>query len=80
MAAEEAAGPNVAPAATGQARAALARWEDFGGTWRLERVRGRIATVSLYRCDGGEVVEVLESDDPAFVRWVTDDHGAAHDP
>ena len=49
----------------------LQRWEDSGGTWTvLSRSRGR-AVVALLRCDGGEIVDRLESDDAALLAHVT---------
>ena len=43
--------------------AVLRRWEDLGAVWRVVG-RGREGvTVALCRCDGGEEVERLTSDD-----------------
>ena len=44
----------------------LTRWESFGGTWRVLRRNGARVTISMRRCDGGEQVEELISDDPAL--------------
>lgn len=48
---------------------AVLRWEAFGGTWEVTEVRAGRAVVELRRCDGGEVVESVASDEPEFVRW-----------
>ena len=42
----------------------LRRWEDFGGTWEVLSRRGDLRVVALLRCDGGEEVGRLVSDDP----------------
>jgi len=47
--------------------AALRRWEDLGGTWRVLAERGGGVTVALCRCDGGEEVERISSADPALL-------------
>ncbi|MFD6949990.1 hypothetical protein A6A08_08510 [Nocardiopsis sp. TSRI0078] len=48
----------------------LVRWEDHGAVWRVvERSPSRVA-VALCRCDGGEEVERLVSDDPALLAFV----------
>lgn len=47
----------------------VARWEEFGGTWRVRDAGGGSATVELRRCDGGELVETLELEQPHEVRW-----------
>jgi hypothetical protein len=43
--------------------ARLRRWTDFGGHWAVLDDDGDRVTVSLRRCDGGEEVERLTSDD-----------------
>ena len=48
----------------------LQRWQRFGGTWRVVSAPGAPIVVSLARCDGGEEVDRLTSDDPAFVAWL----------
>lgn len=46
------------------------RWQDFGGTWRVEvRTTGSV-TICLSRCDGGEDVERLTSSDPDLITWL----------
>ncbi|QBE48188.1 hypothetical protein [Leucobacter triazinivorans] len=52
--------------------AAVERWELSGGAIRVARVGDRGAVVELLRCDGGEVVELLELHDPREVRWARD--------
>ncbi|WP_019200672.1 hypothetical protein [Tsukamurella sp. 1534] len=42
----------------------LRRWEDSGGTWRVLRADGDRVSVALMRCDGGEIADRLDSDDP----------------
>jgi len=48
----------------------LRRWENAGGTWRLERRRGDTLMISLRRCDGGEEVDRLESAEAALIQYV----------
>lgn len=55
------------------ALAALGRWSDFGGVWRVLASDDSVATVALCRCDGGEEVERLVVRDPAALA-----HLAAH--
>ena len=43
--------------------ARLQRWESFGAHWVVLDDDGARVTVSLCRCDGGEEVERLTSDD-----------------
>jgi hypothetical protein len=48
----------------------LERWQTFGATWRvIARTAGSV-TISLSRCDGGEEVERLTSDDPELLAWL----------
>ncbi|CAM4067523.1 MULTISPECIES: hypothetical protein [Tsukamurella] len=51
----------------------LRRWEDSGGTWRVLRRGDDAVTVALLRCDGGEIVDRLESADPALRVYVAVD-------
>ena len=46
--------------------ARLQRWESFGAHWVVLDDDGARVTVSLCRCDGGEEVERLTSDDPSL--------------
>lgn len=48
----------------------LRRWEAFGGTWELVARQGDVRVVSLLRCDGGEEVGRLTSDDPDLRAYV----------
>lgn len=48
----------------------LERWEDFGGTWRVDHRDEGSALIHLLRCDGGETVDSLESSDAKFMRWL----------
>ncbi|MFD1826320.1 MULTISPECIES: hypothetical protein [Mumia] len=48
----------------------LERWVRAGGTWSVVSRTARRATVALCRCDGGEEVDRLTSDDPAFLAHV----------
>lgn len=49
--------------------AAVERWQDSGGTWRIFELGDDHATVELLRCDGGEVAEVLSLRDAQAMRW-----------
>lgn len=50
----------------------LRRWEDFGGSWQVvARTRTHVA-ISLRRCDGGEEVDRLTSDDAELLAYVDD--------
>lgn len=48
----------------------LRRWEDAGGTWRLDARREDTLTIALCRCDGGEEVDRLVSAEPALAAYV----------
>lgn len=48
----------------------LRRWEQFGGTWEVLARTADGLTVSLRRCDGGEEVGRLVSDDPRLAAHV----------
>lgn len=50
--------------------ARLQRWESFGAHWFVLDDDGDRVTVSLCRCDGGEEVERLTSDDPSLRRFL----------
>lgn len=54
----------------------LQRWEDFGGAWQLVSRRGDVRTVALLRCDGGEEVSRLSSDEADLRAYV--DARSAH--
>jgi hypothetical protein len=48
----------------------LQRWESFGGTWRVVGWTDSGVTISMCRCDGGEQVQELTSDDPHLLDWL----------
>jgi hypothetical protein len=48
---------------------ALERWVLFGAQWRFVDLSGESAVVDLCSCTG-EVVERLESDDAALIRYL----------
>jgi hypothetical protein len=51
----------------------LRRWADFGAVWEVvARTEGRVV-VSMRRCDGGEEVSRLVSEDPRLLAWL-DEH------
>ncbi|WP_150242898.1 hypothetical protein [Nocardiopsis quinghaiensis] len=52
----------------------LVRWEDHGAVWRVVERTPSGVTVALCRCDGGEEVERLVSDDPALLAFVDGRH------
>ena len=59
----------------------LRRWEDFGAVWQVVARTPDLLTISLRRCDAGEEVSRLVSDDPALRAYVdergTDERGYA---
>jgi hypothetical protein len=48
---------------------ALERWVLFGAQWRIVDLSGESAVVDLCTCTG-ELVERLESDDAALIRFL----------
>lgn len=48
----------------------LRRWEDSGAHWQVVSRTADRLTIALLRCDGGEEVERLISDDPALLAFV----------
>jgi hypothetical protein len=48
---------------------ALERWVLFGAQWRIVDLSGERAVVDLCTCTG-ELVERLQSDDPALIRYL----------
>ncbi|MUL79214.1 hypothetical protein [Mycolicibacterium sp. CBMA 226] len=52
--------------------AVLRRWELAGGVWRIIRRRAPDLTIGLFRCDGGERVDVIRSGDAALLAFVGD--------
>ena len=55
-----------APVSAGAA--ALRRWRDSGGTWRVLARHGDTVTVALLTCDAGEEVDRITATDPLLVR------------
>lgn len=48
----------------------LERWQEFGAVWRVaSRAAGTVA-ISLCRCDGGEEIDQLTSNDPDLLAWL----------
>ena len=69
------------PLPADELRERLRRWEESGATWHVLTRSEHTVTVSLCRCDDGEEVERLRSDDPAAVimlggRTGSDDQGS----
>lgn len=56
----------------GTDRETLDRWADFGGVWRVVAVDEHAATVSMRRCDGGEEVQRLTTQDADLVAWLAE--------
>jgi hypothetical protein len=54
----------------------LRRWEESGATWHVLTRSERAVTVSLCRCDDGEEVERLRSDDPAAAIMLSGRNGS----
>lgn len=52
--------------------AALRRWEDSGGGWRLAATAGGWMRIELTTCTGDEVVGAIESDDAHLFDHVGD--------
>lgn len=50
--------------------ALLKRWEQFGATWQILSRSGQKVTISMCRCDGGEEVQRLVSDDPGLLSFL----------
>lgn len=48
----------------------LLRWEEFGAVWEVVHRTPTEAAVSLRRCDGGEEVSRLVSDDPRLLAFL----------
>ena len=48
----------------------LQRWEAFGAHWQVLDDDGSRITVALCRCDGGEEVERLTSDDADLLTYL----------
>lgn len=54
----------------------LRRWEEMGGVWRLASRTAAQVTVSLLRCDGGEEIERVISNDPELFAFIADRSGS----
>lgn len=52
----------------------LERWVEFGAQWRAVGVSDELAVVDMCQCTG-ELVERRESDDPAVIAYVRENHG-----
>ncbi len=50
----------------------LRRWEESGAVWRVASDTSAGLTIVLMRCDGGEEVDRLVSEDPDLVAFVAD--------
>lgn len=50
----------------------LARWQQFGAVWRVASRTSGTVTISLCRCDGGEEIDTLTSNDPSLLGWLAD--------
>lgn len=48
----------------------LQRWESAGGLWRVIGRGGGCLTVGLFRCDGGEQIDLLRSDNANLLAFV----------
>jgi hypothetical protein len=48
----------------------LLRWESAGGVWRVIGRAGGSLTIGLFRCDGGEQIDLLRSDDANLLEFV----------
>ena len=50
--------------------AELRRWQDSGAVWQVVSRTHRNVTVALLRCDGGEEVDRISSDDPRLLAFI----------
>ncbi|WP_055476960.1 hypothetical protein [Gordonia sp. HS-NH1] len=48
----------------------LLRWEDSGASWRVVHHGPDGVTVGLLRCDGGEEVDRILTDDPIILAHI----------
>lgn len=55
---------------------ALTRWADSGGVWRVQARGSATVTVVLLRCDAGEVVDRISSEDPEWREYLHDRHSS----
>ena len=47
--------------------AALVRWQESGGVWRVSSRHPGAVEVTLLRCDAGEVADRITSGDPEWL-------------
>lgn len=50
----------------------LERWADAGGVWRVVHRGQDAATVALLTCAGGEEVDRVTGDQPAWLAYLAD--------
>ncbi|WP_245924923.1 hypothetical protein [Nocardia nova] len=50
--------------------AALIRWQDSGGVWRVLGRRRTHVTIGLFECTGGDEVDRIVSADPALRAFI----------
>ena len=50
----------------------LADWERAGAAWRVVSMTSSKATVALLRCDAGEEVDRVSSQDPAWLAYLSE--------
>jgi hypothetical protein len=62
------------------ALARLRRWEAAGGEWHVVRLGADGARVDLERCDLGEVVDSITSDDPDLLAYLAGSGDAEEPP
>lgn len=55
---------------------ALRRWQEAGGVWRVVHREPSRATVALLTCAGGEEVERISGDEPAWLDFLADREGS----
>ena len=60
--------------------AALRRWEQAGGLWRVLAQDAGIITVGLFRCDGGEEVDRIVTDEAPLTRFLDRRRSSDEDP
>lgn len=54
----------------------LLRWQDAGGVWRVVHRGQDSATVALLTCAGGEEVDRVSGDQPAWLAFLADRDGS----
>lgn len=57
-------------AASGNLVDRLERWHLFGAVWRVASRSAGTVTIAFCRCDDGEEVDRLTSDDPNLMDWL----------